>query len=136
MKRILLLACLFMAFHAIGQTAKPTKPAFKPLLDAKVHVGCYIEQTGGKVIANLSEKGPTGEPGALFNLNGLDLFFKVEKGDDRFADLYVNGDYKVYVTKSMIAKDPHYCLEHYRYTIKLVYKGASYLYRFKGFCSC
>lgn len=130
MKKHLWLLCVLASGYAFGQ-----KPVFKPLADPKMHAGCYIE-SGKKTIANLSETGPNEEQGALFNINGQDLFFKAGKGDKQFPDFYINGDYKIYVKDKFLKKDPNSCLESHFYAIKLVYKGATYLYRFKGFCGC
>jgi hypothetical protein len=130
MKKIILLMSLFVSAYAMAQ-----KPVFKALLDPKMHAGCYIE-SGKKTIANLSETGANGEQGALFNINGQDLFFKAGKGDAQYPDLYTNGDYKIYVKDKLGKKDPNSCLEAHSFAVKLVYKGVTYLYRFKGFCGC
>lgn len=130
MKKYVWLWCLLVSGYAFGQ-----KPVFKPLNDPKMHAGCYVE-SAKKVIANLSETGPDGEQGALFNINGQDLFFKADKGDKQFPDLYINGDYKIYVKDKFLKKDPNSCLESHSFAIKVVFKGMSYLYRFKGLCGC
>ncbi len=130
MKKYLLIWCLLVSGYVFAQ-----KPVFKPLADPRMHAGCYIESQK-KTIANLSETGPNDEQGALFNINGQDLFFKASKGNAQYPDLYTNGDYKIYVKDKFLKKDPNSCLESHSYAIKLVYKGVTYLYRFKGFCGC
>jgi hypothetical protein len=124
MKRITFMALLFSAATVFGQ-----KPVFKALANPKLHAGCYIGG-GDKILANLSEDG-----GALFNLSGKDEVLTTIKKIRGYGEAYGNGQYKIYINNIFVRKGDG-CLEDHRYKIKLVYKGKSYNYTFKGFCGC
>ena len=124
MKYILLLIVSLSASAVFAQ-----KPVFKTLADPKQHAGCFIEK-GDKVIGNLSE-----EDGALFNFGGTDVLFKAIKKTKGYTEAFGNKTYKIYVNDKFIKKGDG-CLEDHRYRVKVIYRGKSYTYSFKGFCGC
>lgn len=131
-----LVSCLL--FGLCLQTCKVAAPVLLPLDEPNRHAGCYIENTAGEIIANLSEEDDAGNPVGLFHLEGKDLRLAGQdtSDDDDGLQVFANERYRVEVRSTFVEKEPDTCLEYYRFSVVLVTDGRSYDYTFPGFCGC
>ena len=128
------LIILLMGIGLLG--CRAAAPTLAPLTEPNRHAGCYIEDTAGAIIANLSEEDEAGRPIGLFHLEGRDLRLPGQETDDPELQVFANERYRIEVRSTFVEEEPGTCLEYFRFAVVLITDGRSYDYTYPGFCGC
>jgi hypothetical protein len=111
-------------------------PALQPLVDPRMHAGCYVENTAGAVVANLSEEDAEGQPLGLFHLDGSDTLLPLQSYSDSLQ-VFGNDRYRIEIRTTFVAHEPNTCLDYYRFTVRIQQAGRRVRQdTFPGFCGC